>query len=133
MLENVAIRDALSTDLDFIYNSWLKNYQATSYFAKRIPKQVFMEEHAKRIKKCLETAQVKIASPDEFLIYGYLIASNDCIHYVYVRPEFSRFGIAKMLVQSLNLKQIEASHWTPPMNEISKKHKIIYNPYRFFE
>jgi hypothetical protein len=137
-MENIIIRDKVPSDEDFIFDSWLNNYQATSYFAKRMRKQTFMKFHpilANEIMRRPSTI-TKIAGDADYTIYGYIIAEPDSelpvIHYCYVRPEYQKLGIAKDLFNSLNIKGIfEVSHWTPVLNEIHFKHRVFdYNPYR---
>lgn len=137
IIADLIIRTSLSADLPFIYDSWLTNFQHTSYFAKRIPKQTFMKCHAILLNMIMERPKtvIKIAGDKDYTIFGYCVAehitTDPVIHYVYVRPEFQHFGIAKALIQSLNLKSdFQVSHWTPVLNEIEKKvGRLIYNPY----
>lgn len=138
MIDSLAIRDAVPSDEDFIYHSWLNHYQANSYFAKRIPKKTFMKFHSLVANNAMNRAGIvkKIAGDNEFTIYGYVIAEsvNDSpiIHYIYVRPEYQRLGIGLALINSLYIeKEFEVSHWVPILNEISRKmNAFTYNPYR---
>jgi GNAT superfamily N-acetyltransferase len=138
-VEGLVIRDSVPSDLDFIYNSWLTNYQATSFFAKKIKKHTFMKFHPVLLNALMNRPDVvvKIAGDDEFSIYGWLVAEkhNDeyIVHYCYIRPEFRLLGIAKELLASLAIQQehIECTHWTPVMNEIqAKDDRFQYCPYK---
>lgn len=138
LMDDMIIRDKVSADDDFIFDSFLNNYQATSYFAKRIPKQVFMKRHSAILNLIFARPNTvtKIAGDSSYTIFGYIIAedvtTDAVIHYIYVRPEYQRLGIATTLITELGIKdKFEVSHWTPVMNEISSKHKgITYVPYR---
>jgi len=134
----VQIRDKVPSDEDFIFDSWLNNYQATSYFAKRMKKQTFMKFHPLIANAIMlrPTTVCKIAGDEDFTIYGYIIAEPfpdaPVVHYLYVRPEYQRLGIARKLFEALGITgSFEVSHWTPVLNEISTKHRIFdFNPYR---
>lgn len=135
----ILIRDKQPSDHDFIFDAWLKNYQATSYFAKRITKQTFMACHSLLIENILARPSTigKIAGDADFTIYGFIVAEhieqNPIVHYLYVRPEYRELGIAKSLIESIGLqtKHFEVSHWTPDLNPIQFKHRQFdYNPYR---
>lgn len=134
----IQIRDKVPSDEDFIFDSWLNNYQATSYFAKRMKKQTFMKFHPLIANAIMRrpTTVCKIAGDADFTIFGYIIAEPDpeapVVHYVYVRPEYQRLGIARRLFEALAIPgAFEVSHWTPVLNDISIKHRIFdFNPYR---
>jgi GNAT superfamily N-acetyltransferase len=134
----ILIRNKVPSDEDFIFDSWLNNYQATSYFAKRMKKQTFMKYHPVIANATMNrpTTVCKIAGDADFTIYGYIIAEifsdSAIVHYVYVRPEYQKLGIARQLFESLGISgTFEVSHWTPALNEIQLKHRIFdYNPYK---
>ena len=137
-MKDILIRDYVPSDEDFIFDSWLNNYQATSYFAKRMRKQTFMKFHpiiANAIVRRPETV-IKIAGDADFTIFGYIVAElipgAPVVHYCYVRPEFQKLGIARMMFDALGIKgAFEVSHWTPVLNEIHFKHRIFdFNPYK---
>lgn len=135
-MENFFIRDKMQADEDFIFDSWLNNYQATSYFAKRMKKQTFMRFHPLIISNILKRpgVVVKIAGDNDYTIFGYIVAEPElpCVHYMYVRPEFQRFGIGRELFNEVGIVgPFEVSHWTPVLNDIHHKHRIFdFNPYR---
>lgn len=131
----IVIRDHVPSDLDFVYSSWLSNYQHSSYFARRIRKQTFMTEYSKILNALMlrDNVTCKIAGDDEFSIYGYIVSEPDCVHYVYVRPEYHMLGIAKRLITEVGLQDgdFEVSSWTPALNDISFKYRNMrYNPFR---
>jgi ribosomal protein S18 acetylase RimI-like enzyme len=101
-------------------------------------KQTFMKFHPLIVNAIMRRANVicKIAGDQDFTIYGYIVAENvptaAVVHYVYVRPEFQRLGIARALFQAIGvIGAFEVSHWTPVLNEIYPKHKLFdFNPYK---
>jgi GNAT superfamily N-acetyltransferase len=137
-MENIIIRSKMPSDDDFIFDSWLNNYQATSYFAKRMKKQTFMKYHPVIANAIMDRPSTicKIAGDKDFTIFGYIIAEpfHDApvVHYLYVRPEFQRLGIGKALFEATGIKgAFEVSHWTPALNEIHFKHRFFdFNPYK---
>lgn len=126
MSDLILIRDAVKADHDFIYDSWLNHFEHTSYISKKTPKEIFMREHSITVNHIMnrDNVVVKIAGDAEFSIFAYIVAesvhNSPVIHYLYVRPEYQRLGIARKLIDSLNLpNHFEVSHWTQNLNQIT--------------
>lgn len=118
-----------------------------SSFAKRITHPVYFEYHPDLIAQILDFPMVKvhIATPteDPETILGYLAASavrapkedkqEVVLHYLFVKKEFQLLGVARRLMDELHIQEgddISFTHWTYPMDEISKKRPTwVYNPY----
>lgn len=146
----IQIRDYETPDEAFIFSSWLNNYRATSQFAKRVRNSVFYFWHHKVVTRILArlTTRIYVAvSPDApDVILGWICVEastvkipdfkdhNRVLHYIFVKPEFRRFGIAKKLFEAAHLTQDTKAyftHWTHPVEPfLIKFPRFIYDPYR---
>lgn len=101
----IKIRDYnKATDEDFLYSTFLFGvYYGNSWFTK-IPKHIFMPSYREFFNKLLAHPQtvVKMAclKEDENILVGYSIINEakSILHWVYVKPVWRKFGIAKMLI-----------------------------------
>jgi len=148
----VAIREAVETDYNFIFDCWRRSY-AESEFAKKIPAQTFFLKHHRWIEKILHNAKVLIACskdfPDEiraWICFGeeeeevrMNMKNHDAtadvmppvLHFCYVRGPFRKLGLASYMIKKAGLpKNSEVSHINDDGKWIVKGR--IYNPYRFF-
>lgn len=137
----ISIRKFNESDLNFIFNKWLKNYKFSSRFAKNIKSDVYYKWHHLIVERILArpSSQVLIANPiDEpdvdlgFICYE---ETNDqkIIHYLFVKPEFRGFDIARRLyLQAMGSNDYAYfTHWTYPMDTITTKlTTLTYDPYR---
>lgn len=146
MTPKLRFRPLRNEDKDFIYHSWLKNYK-NSRFAKQIPHDLFYKHHTPIVHDIVEHEEVIVAcNPDDIdHIYGYLVGEyveeGACIHWIYVKGSFKRFGIATALIEKLldidkfrdPMKDEEFvifySHRTKNAAYITNKIAMLYNPY----
>lgn len=147
MSENIGIREYCENDLNFVISSWLKSYE-TSYFASRrvskdddkrkacIQAPIFRREHRNLIIRCLTdcVAYIACSLDDPDLIFGYIVADKDCVHFIYVKKGFRQHHIATALLQKTAMPdKYEYSHFLPNFGYMLNKSKTAYyNPYRFF-
>lgn len=131
------IRAYKECDKDFILASWLHSYKHSSDFAKRIKHNVFYHWHNLIANNLLSRGQVSIAClPDEEdAILGYIVSElqqdQRIVHYLLVKEEWRKLGIARALFNSVDEgKPIYFTHWTAPMTSLFDKHSLIYDPYR---
>lgn len=137
---NVLIRPAILTeegDKNFIISSWLKEYRDDSKFLRRVRPWVYYEEHHKRIHKALEQGSTLIAyrSEEPEVILGY-VNYDKILHWIYVRPEFRKEGVATQLLKDFDLTSCHFTHWTLScdtlISRLLEKHpKMNYVPYAF--
>ena len=131
------IRDATETDVNFIFNSWLKSYR-DSEFAKHIANEIYFAEHHKLVERLLKTNNVSVAcdqsDPDH--IYGFICAGHTdgifTVHYLYVKHTFRRFGIATALLDNLGHNKSSIgiyTHHTLAAPLFAKAYNLVYHPY----
>jgi len=122
------------TDFNFICSSWLKSYER-SYFAEHIINGVFHIEHRNLIESKLMNpafCTVAVNAHDSDQIYGYAVAENDCLHYVYVKKMFRGLGIGMGLVDSMDMpEKFYYSHFSTKMDRVVERKNGVYNPYLF--
>lgn len=143
----IQIRKFIDPDTDFIYSSWLNSYKNDSSFARKIARSIFFKWHQKIVKIILSrpSTTISIACFDEMpeVILGYMIHEKqkededekDIIHFVYVKKDYRKQGIAKLLIesQSIHLNESLFTHFTDTLYDlkIKEKHpKFMYDPYR---
>ena len=125
----VEIRGACLSDHNFVFDSWRRSF-ADSDFSKPINALVFFKGHHRVIEKILEKGQVEIACSKEFPeeIRGWIAYDRDCLHFIYVKSPFRRFGVSRLLMNGHNFK--EYSHLNDNVKYILPG--ATYNPYTFF-
>jgi hypothetical protein len=137
------LRPISDEDESFIYSSWLKSYR-NSDFAKHITNDIYFEQHADIIKNLLAKSQVVVAvsKEDPNHIYGFAVVEQVvpgvyCLHYVYTKYPFRKFGIAKEMVSSiineLGTKPVLISHAPKFLKHVTDRFKLVYNPYQLGE
>lgn len=134
---NVEYRGIKDTDMNFIYNSWLKSYRQSD-FAKKVPNDVYYTYQKAKIDRVMDVSSILIIhakdQPDHIL--GYIVASEEpytCIHYVYVKYPYRKLGIAKQLCNSLvsgfGNRTVICTHAHYNWKEFTKKFNLVFNPY----
>lgn len=104
--EQTRIRDFAADDWHFIQKSWVRSLFPTQHSS--MPEGLFYEKQGKLIGDLSAVSTVKILcdTEQEFYIYGWIVGSklttgDILIHYIYVRPEWRRKGLAAKLVKAL--------------------------------
>lgn len=113
------LRFGQSTDLNFIYNSWLKSV-ADTFFAHGMPKKIYYDLHAEVIKDLLECSRVIVAvnPEDSEHIFGFIVYHPDyqhnrlILHFVYVKQPYRQLGVANKLKQAM--LDHESEHLSEP-------------------
>ena len=133
----VRIRAATESDVNFIFNSWLKCYRH-SINMRGCENPVYFAQQHKVLEGLCKKASVLIAcnSLDISQIFGYSVAEkvDDCMvaHFVYVKDSFRRFGIATQLMEAQGWKKGEPMFYTHKTNvtdKLAEKHTMVYNPF----
>lgn len=139
----IKLRPVASTDVDFLISSWTKSYRQ-SYFAQKIPNEIYFTEHKKIIARRFQDSSALIAyhDRDEDQICGYIVYApakhrTACllVHYVYVKHPFRRLGVGKALLSEAIADASHApgtpivvSHITSNFTKFCPE-EVAYNPY----
>ncbi len=134
------IRDAIGSDRNFIFATWLRGlYYGDSWFNK-IPKPIFMENYHKVIERILDQSNVTIKvacladDPDVILGYSIYRTANfggivvNTLDWVFVKSAWRKIGIGKKLLPD----KIQAyTHITKLAGDIIKLKapSLIFNPF----
>lgn len=135
------IRDWKTTDLDFIYNSWIKSSRETNPMWRGVPKSIYCPQIEKRIKALLDKSSTKILiyGDSSGLILSYLfyeeLPNGNIYHYAYTKGKFRKQGVMKSLIEESKPKGISLyTHSSNKARILLKQSKvIIFNPFVFLE
>ena len=98
-LAMVSYRVGKAADRAYVARTWVRAYAHTDW--GRDTGRVYAAEHPLVVASILERgAELRVAHviDDEDAILGFAVTEGRCIHYVYVRVETRRLGIARTLV-----------------------------------
>jgi hypothetical protein len=138
------LRSPTDADISFVYNSWLKSYRKSD-FAKAQCNSVYFSGFKQIVTEVLERSNVIVACDpnDSDLVFGYIVyeqldSGPLCIHYVYTKFTYRKFGLGTKLfdtvvaaTQNGNLPVL-VSHYSPKLQKHETPKKLIYNPYVAF-
>lgn len=101
------IADGIGDAKSLIYATWLRSYHSASLRTKTIPKDTFFREHHKVIDRILDRPETKVrlaVMPDDpSVVFGWAVTEGpDVVHYVYVKPSFRKYGIARALLSGIS-------------------------------
>jgi GNAT superfamily N-acetyltransferase len=124
-------------DEAFLYSTWLKSYRNS---VRGCPTPIYNIGQRYRINKILAAPDtiIQVACHPETreLMFGYMVSgNNNSLHYLYVKSQYRKAGIAKALLETFDKQlPIQYSH---KANDICIERKLknlpafIYNPYLF--
>lgn len=130
----VSIRNVALTDHSFIFATWLRGLRYGNRFFNEVDSEVFYKTYHKAIETILTlpTVTVKVAclkdEPD--CILGYAVYAGSKLHWVHVKKEWRRIGVANSLLPPVF---DTVTHWTSIGLSILKKRKgLKFNPFDLF-
>lgn len=137
MEKNWNIRLGLPSDLEFIYATWLNSYWADSQKYQQITGPTFFTEYPKVLDRILDSPETQVSvacsSSDENIIYGYLVSSPPVAHYLFVKSNFRRWGIARSLLEDAEAGKIYTHRTGELANFLHRRiNEHTYNPYLLF-
>jgi hypothetical protein len=139
-MDQVKIREAIPTDINFIYSCWLRSYRNDSDIGLSVTKTVFFDSYQQIIDGILNRSTTKVfvaCKPDEpTTIFGFLVAESSVkiLHYCFIKDAFRGFGLANLLFQEafLDSKKSEViiTHKTYTCKSLCDC--FLYNPFNLF-
>jgi GNAT superfamily N-acetyltransferase len=109
--------------------SWFESYRKGG-FSPDIGYDLFRPGMDNRIDRLLPRSRVIVASPtavpDE--VCGYIVDEGPVTHYLYVKQDYRRLGLATALLQ-LAGKPSLYTHETRAGRILAAKHQIRFNPF----
>lgn len=142
MKNQVAIRLARPSDVNFILNSWLKSYRS-SYAVKGVCDTIYYREQKRIIMALVNKPGMALfvaSDPDDANeIFGWLCAEQRAasasptlvVHYAYVKQAFRRLGILRALLETFDVPQggLMHTHESFGSHECAMRLGSIYNPF----
>ncbi len=128
-----AIRAGKREDWPFVYGTWLNSFRVNSTFARHIDQPTYFAMHHHVVERLLERGELLIATPeddpDTYLGYAVREQGTPVVHYVYVKPAFRRFGVARALLAGLP-PDFTYTHHTHVLRDLAGPLAAAkYNPY----
>lgn len=146
IMQDVVVREAIETDIPFIYSSWLKSYFEQGKLFQKLRRRIYFPNQHEVITKILArkttNVLVIVSKEDENIILGYLVAeilNKPVIHFAYIKEAFRRKHLMSFLLQTMGISLESDSgviftHYTEQCNIFVKvyKDKLVFNPYLAF-
>lgn len=117
----IKIRQATESDRHYIINTWLRSYRehSTWKLLYYMPEKEYNIRYRRIILSILQSPNVTISiltpSDDDSLILGYAVYEPTTLHYIHIRKEFQKLGLAKLLISHLfDGRNMRYSHQTKP-------------------
>ena len=134
------IRQALESDLAFIFSTWLRSYKHDSPLTWMIHSDTFFKGHQAYLERLLSRpgieALVSCNSEDPSHIFGWLVWEKPTlVHFVYVKRALRREGVASELLRKTGLPEdlhgCEISHFTNSAKNLMDLGVVrpTFNPY----
>lgn len=130
--ELLSLRDSLPADENYIYVHWLMGLRRDNDLFHLIPRDLYFKTYRAVISKILPRSKIRIAclKEDPEVIIGYSVYEPDRIHWIYVKEDWRRIGLAKDLLPE---KMSSYSHVTKLALEIIQKkftkRTMTFNPF----
>lgn len=129
------------TDLDFIYNSWIKSSRENSQMWRGVPKSIYCPQIERRIRTLLDkqTTKILIYGDNFGLILSYLfyeeLPKGNVYHYAYTKGKLRKQKLMRALIERSMPKEVSIyTHSTNKAKILLKQSKvIIFNPFLFLE
>lgn len=142
----VTIRDGGERDQAFVFSSWLQSYRSSA-FARPIATHTYFDRHHAVLERILArpTTRVVVATPEDApaVILGWAVtegllrgsardgatAPTPTLHYVYVKEQFRKLGIARQLVARIG-RRFAVTHRTAVVEgAMRRRPDVVYDPY----
>jgi len=125
--------DGIHDARNLIYATWLRCYEANSLQSKNVPRDVFFAEHHGVIDRIFaRNPEIKLAvlPDDPSVVLGWAVTEPNTVHFVYVKPTFRKYGIAKALLSHVR-RPFMYTHHTYILRELNRHvADSTFNPYR---
>jgi hypothetical protein len=124
-----AMRPASEGDAPFIVDSWMLSYRPSA--VARDAGGAYIRGQKAKIRRLLSRANILVAClpEDPETILGWSATEATVVHFVYVKREFRRLGIASSLLSPFLGEATTYTHRTPCVSSFIPSH-WNYDPYR---
>jgi GNAT superfamily N-acetyltransferase len=129
---NIVIRQPSSKDHPFIYSTWLRNVYYDITESLRPNQDAYFKSQSAMISKLLQDdrTRVRVAGDtvDDLWIAGYSVSLANELHFIYVRKDFRKQGLATLLLKDLPITHVRTL--TKIGADISEKKGLIFQSSR---
>ena len=131
-----SIRDARVEDVPFVLSSWVQSFWSDGACVSGIPKSVFQRAHHSLAERAISRSDVLVACLPNYhdVILGWVSVERNPqrLHYVYVKENFRRQGIARdLLSKALEdgpvLVTGQTHRWLRIVSHLGREYR--FNPY----
>ena len=132
------IREAIGSDLPFIFDTFLKSYKMNSVIGKACRNGVFFDNYRLILDQILDESSILVAchKDEPTVIFGYIIHDKSILHYIFIKEAFRNLGLAKALYME-GLKTADpmfgylyTTHKTFMGDKVN--HNVTFNPFLLF-
>jgi hypothetical protein len=125
----ISIRPGVKADEAMIYSSWLKGLRYGNSWFEQIEQESYFETYHRVINQILHKpdVQVRVAclKEDEDVILGYSVSEPQLLHWVFVKPDWRRIGLARDLVA----KDITTVTHMTKLGKLCKPDHVNFKPF----
>ena len=104
------------------------------YQPSPVPRGIHLRHHDTLLKKLFPFTDITlICDPDSRdTVWGFSVSEVDCLHFIYVKSAFRRFGLGSWLLRETGLwgDEVVMSHRTPALYRAWPGIRWLWNPYR---
>lgn len=100
------VRAAKAEDMAFIVNAWVWSFYEGSPNLRAADRDHFRTEMTKTIRRVCDGSEVRVACDpsDENTLVGFAAFTHGTLHYVYVKKDFRRMGVARALLHDVPIR-----------------------------
>lgn len=100
MKKGIIVRAVQMDDGPFIYSTWLRGLYYGNDWFRKIDKTSFFDKYRIVVNNLLTRSTVRVAclEDDQDVIVAYVVYSGNCLHWVYVKKDWRKLGIATALI-----------------------------------
>jgi GNAT superfamily N-acetyltransferase len=110
------IRKGTATDDGFVARAWVDTVRGSARQFRAVDSGHFNRFHYKAAGELIKRCEVRVAAPpgDDVTIYGVAVLepSSTLVHLVYVRKNLRRLGIAKRLLEGVDVPECCFTTWS---------------------
>ena len=131
----VLIRRADADDAAFVFSYWLRDHFEHSAFARGVSKDTYMRLHHLVLERVIARSCIWVAcdAEDPSVLYGFICAEGDILHYLFVKRRFRGLGIGGRLLAEAGFSATGPklfTHLTDSMIRLRQRWPLAeYSPY----
>ena len=130
--QQFVVIDGINDARSLVYSTWLRSYQQSGPSVRKVSRTDFFAGHHKVLDGIFArdpVVKLAVFPDDPTVVFGWSVTEGNAVHYVYVKPDFRRFGVATALLSHIN-RPFSYSHYTYVLRDLDKHlNGCSHNPY----